>query len=600
MRLDISRQFLAGSLVTAAALFAAGGGIGAQRTVPNPVADPIDAPVAAEQKGGAQKSDEEPESEPGQSRQSTSSSAGSIGQLASGDPLYGYPDQLIARVIRGEDSVRVRGAFWMAFPYAGRQADATDDTSDPIADNLVTLRSSDMVDTAHDRRIPAEQIRLIPEMPPLPAARALSTLQVDSTGPPVGWTAKIRMRGVRSGTYRGYLLATREEMAEPRRPPVAIPVTVYVKDHWLFTVVILSLTVPLFLKLRAYAFGRRQGDEAHGRIGQMANTINSDPVLCDADGAPFHRKFAYYLEAAAAALTIRTDHPGFAQHMSRAEDLWLAWEGGKEWWVPALQEERRNIDTLAATTPRTRHVAALLAMLRSEYEAAPDKVVNSGENDSTLAENGAVAAKTYAQDVRQRSARITRYNGFLEELRTARGEAENARDDDARLRFRAELDRIQREWEDFSTPENDEEADGKRDALRVAVAEARRANALAFDMAPAAAQEQLPVDVPVRTGLMPSSVSRRIRAAQVRRRTYVSTVTLIVFVLLLAYGFNETWVENPEFGADWVVDYFEVVAWGLGLNLAAFATLATFAGQWSLPWLPGVSNDPRANPDTAN
>ncbi|HEU4455514.1 MAG TPA: hypothetical protein VFR81_20795 [Longimicrobium sp.] len=507
-------------------------------------------------------------------------------RIPENDVLRIVPHDAAVHAVRGTDSLRVRGWFWVDRPKADTSA-------------LVTLHPLDLADTAQSgRRIRSGRMRVRFGLLPKPMGR-IETVHVPGRGIPVWWTAAVPVTGVRSGTYRGYLLATREtETLRAARSPVAIPVVVRIKDAPWPALAILLLGLPLVLLLRWYRDRRQQSDSAYGRIAAAEALIVEDPLLAEPGGAadPFRRRFAEHLRAAAAALDPGVP-PGKLEdanaRVTQAEELWVAWQEGRPDWQAGLQAEWNEIQALEAgvgTHPPSPHASALLVALRAGHKSAPDLAVaeaggdaggNGADAGGGAARRTSVAAR-YREGAETRARRARRYLELEAELASARIEAARL-EGEAREALLAVVDAAGREWNAVADPSDDAATDAMRTRLADAVRTAR-ANPGPGGETRAAMESAGDPDEPGPRELIPRRFRPRIRAARDRRRLYAWTVSLIIYLVLVFFGFKETWGASPVFGADWLADYLSVVAWALGLNAVTLATVGAFTGRLTLPW----------------
>ncbi|HEY7769584.1 hypothetical protein [Longimicrobium sp.] len=516
------------------------------------------------------------------------------------DALHAYPGnpatRITARGTRGNP--QLHGAFWLpthapataAAPTESAGAAAAAGAADPAppaapavarsaAPMQLRLHGLTLVDTVHGRQLSAA------------AWDSLPTITVPRDGTPAPWT--IQLRDVRAGRYDGYVLA-RPDSA--RYSAVLIPVSLAVKHGPWWAMLILFVGLSAVYLLRRYRDRDLDRDHAWMRLGRAQATIVEDPELANANGVarPFRQEFSSHLTLAATALQPRGS-TGVAEAqdaMDKADNLWLAWNDGRENWIAGLTADQQTIAQLTpyapdpgSDVPATRHPDTLLGEAKKAYNDAPTRAL-SGEAPLT--------SRAYRKESEVRKAAAVLYTSFTAVLDKEIAAATAATPPKPELV--AALKAVRAEWNGLAPAD----AAAKVGELRDRVAQ-ETGGAVTDDTGGGAEPERLQLDngyVETDWGeLIPRRFQRTVGAAHSRWFTYATVVTLMVAVVLALIGLKETWGDNPTFGADLLTDYLAVVTWALGINVASVLVGAAFFSEWRLPWL--TSPDDGAAADTS-
>jgi hypothetical protein len=519
-----------------------------------------------------------------------------------GDPLVLAPGALEARVTRslfGARPLSLSGALWLGAP----QCSQGDSTAARRACLAATPRTVPTRLFALDLRSANGSVL---------AGRRIrgSVLPAVDSGAPARWAASVPVAGVRSGKYTGHILF-------PRPPglavsPVAIPVTLYVRDSPVWPLLALLLVLAVVMGLRRYRDGRLDEDTRYVEIADAEALIVTDAHLADPDGpaAPFRARFGSLLRAAAARVE-KGEAAAPSAQMKEADALWVEWQAGRPDWVAGLEMDHAGIAKLtraveeraAAGRGESKHLAGLLKLLRTAYDHAPPTPTPPGSEEP--AEPGAAKATAYRHGAAERAVRVTRYFSLATRIAEVRAEAGRIADPVAREKLLGVLGDAGTAWD------ADDEGSGALLAELRARVEAALAEALPGTSSPfASPDESVSSSEAARGGwdaaddtgseLVPRRFAARISSARRARRSYAALAGVVVYLAVAAVGLRETWGDNPTFGADLLADYLEVFAWALGANVASMASIATFAGQLSIPWLGrilGGGATPSASPD---
>ncbi|HET7463446.1 MAG TPA: hypothetical protein VFJ82_19495 [Longimicrobium sp.] len=500
------------------------------------------------------------------------------------DDLRVVPAGPTARATRGDARVWLEGSAWLAGPACETDAAGKCTSPHPALDSTwVTLRALDLVDVAHGRRIHSDSI----DSTVIDHSRSW----LRGTGVPVRWSARVSLAGVRSGSYAGYLLFTREHDTTPAaRQPLVVPVTLNVRDPVLWPLLVLGLGFAVILGLRIYAATRLPQHRQYIRLAELEEQILADAELAQPNGIalPFYRKLASLLRASATRIRKKGTADAKLTELAEAEELWVKWRAGRPDWIAGLASDRGHIDTLRPMD--TPHARALLNILEPAYLAAPEPPAEGGEEagGGAARNDGGRLAQMYRAAAVKRDRWARRYLDFLDWLRGQRDYASGIADPVARDRLIGAIDSARDAWNAFATPADDAAADAKLGELRGSVEAARgpAPDAGARRAAPEAAEAPAPDDADT-DALLPGAVHARIAAARVARSFYAWTMGALVYLLVVLIGLQETWGTNPSFGADFLGDYLGLAKWVIGANTAAIAVITAFATQWALPWLGG-------------
>lgn len=522
-----------------------------------------------------------------------------------GDPLVVAPGAVEARVTRslfGARLVPLSGAMWLGAPQCS-QGDTTAARRACLAATPKTIPTRLFaldLRSANGRVLAGRRIRG-------------SVRPAVDNGAPARWSASVPVAGVRSGKYTGHILF-------PRPPglavsPVAIPVTLYVRDSPVWPLLALLLVLAVVMGLRRYRDGRLNQDTRYVEIADAEALIVTDPHLADPAGAaaPFRARFGSLLRAAAARVEKGETAAPTAQ-MKEADDLWVDWQAGRPDWIAGLEMDHAGIAKLtraveeraAAGRGESKHLEGLLKLLRTAYDHAPPVPAPLGSEEP--ARSGAAQATAYRDGAAERAVRVTRYFSLPARIAEARAEAGRIADPVAREKLLGVLNEAGAAWD---AADADDEGTGALLAELRARVEAARAGALPGAASPfASPDESVSSSESARGGwgaaddtgseLVPRRFAARISSARHARRSYAVLAGVVVYLAVAAVGLRETWGDNLTFGADPLADYLEVFAWALGANVASMASIATFAGQLSIPWLGrilGGGTAPAASPD---
>lgn len=541
-----------------------------------------------------------------------------------GDELRIAPGAPRARATRGwgPGFARFAGSLWLAVPACTVPArEATPPADDSAGGGAgrpacppemwtgapaVTLRALDLVSAEWGHRVPRRSLRVAFGEP----RRGIVTGAAPGTGAPLDWSAYVPLRGVRAGTYHGFLLFTRETDSTTVRPPAALPVTLQVRDSPLPALAILAAGFLLLMRLRGYRDGKLRRHTHLADIAEAKERIEADRHLAVRGGiaAPFRKRFAEHLRAAIA----RSAQPGAPEdlpELDAVDALLVKWSAGEPKWLAGLRADHAGIARLEPAARGAPHAKALLATLRDGYDGAPDveaggagvdDVVPEGAELAPGSSSGGSAAAEYRREAEARAAMAERYFAFHAWLAEVRLEAQSG----AKKDLLDAVDQARARWDALADPAGAAETEA---ALRQEVEAARAQAGLAPPPAAPDADESVSSGAEsaslapgeAEDDLVPVGFAARSAEARQARRRYATTLGVLVYFTTVLFGLRETWGDNPVFGANLLADYVEVIAWTLGANAVSLATAAAFAGQWSLPWLSRLVGGAPAAPGGA-
>lgn len=403
--------------------------------------------------------------------------------------------------------------------------------------------------------------------------------EVPGNGALVPWKLTVTVNSVPSGRYQGYLLAARETQGSHSvRPPVQIPVLVEIRDSPQPVVIMLFIGVLISLGLQAYRLWRQYPNARYEQIAEAEQLVIADPDLATRTslGVSFRNTIATALTEAAAKVAIRHLKDADAS-IIYAQNIWVIWQSGRPDWLDGLRLDKASRDSLRVEQERqkargegeSKHLLTLLEMV----PAVPPT--------PTVPEDGKQLAITYRDQAATRNQQTNLYLNEIHSLQKARRALETSTVGN-KSSILEELDSLIKQW-------NDDKPDTAADT-RVQID--KRVVVLVFGIASASdrSPETAAQDEALSAGsgtdlkeLIPRMFEARIRQALFAQWGYRLIVGCIVYLGLILLGYQQTYLQNPIFGANPWSDYLKVAAWALGADLASRASLGAFSDGWLLP-----------------
>ncbi|MGC9522125.1 MAG: hypothetical protein ACP5HG_09635 [Anaerolineae bacterium] len=468
----------------------------------------------------------------------------------------------------------------------------------------------DLSDADHGYYIPASAIQVAVEPRDLSAQGHLTV--------PI----RFDLGQIPPGNYSGELLITYAGGAR------SLPVQVTVKARPWLPLGVLVLGVALGIGVSSYRAKGRPRDEVMVRTSQIRTQMKIDHELQQL-GTPFLRRIEAALIDVEAALEAQQWDQA-KQAADEAADTWASWRGGRPDWIIQLTAYEQLAERLKEIGSEIPHITALLQSAEAIHRSAPDlaepqafreelaplvsKTNTYLELDarlemlsrlgpqghalsevlrqrlhriSPLGETGAGEVAVLQQEIEDALIKLRRaeLTALLTSLRRRQQERRSEEESPKLDAFQARVEELQPEADSAYLQLRLDlvEALGALSAREPVKTEPEAASATPFDLADAVAMSVRQVITPHLVTGLPSvgvrSLEQETVAASHRLRWFTWITYGVAVALLALAGFVELYVLKTDFGAQGVIDYFTLLAWGFGAE-ATRSAISDMIQSW--------------------
>ncbi|MGC9525022.1 MAG: hypothetical protein ACP5D7_05725 [Limnospira sp.] len=339
---------------------------------------------------------------------------------------------------------------------------------------------------------------------------------------------------------------------------LAVPVTLRVKDHWFFPLLMLVAGTGLGIAVSVYRSQGRPRDEILIRVGQLRVQMEEDPDLEKA-AAFASRIQAFLIEV---KMELQDENWEEAKKIiDSAEAIWRRWVMGRLDWLAQFEYSDRLKEKLNEYDANSTFVRTMNWDLQEVLSSAPEL-----ESPALLREKLEAIAQ-----------QINSYVPLKEEVKQLQKLIPPIPDDEEKplAEIIRELDR----HIDASTPleiATDTIISEELQKLKLKVGEL---NPSQWEWV-----SSLPLISPPPVTRSDSSWNQQAQGANVRLKSFIWTSYAVAVVLLAGAGFSELYVDNTTFGSNPWKDYFALMAWGFGAEATRDA-IAKVVQSWGLPGL---------------
>lgn len=442
----------------------------------------------------------------------------------------------------------------------------------------------DLLHTDNTRVLPASAVRVTLPAHALAAGELLTaTLTVD-------------LRQMPAGAYSGQVLFLSADAA-----PIPLALTVHVRHLWGWPAAVTILGVVLGLFIPWYQAHGQARDALFIRLGRLTQALANDAAFEEHFGA----QVKPLLQQVQSALTQNETALADAA-LKAAEALLKQWLAGREDWIAQLRYLRETL--LPQWTPHAEEaqtVRELLAQARAllaRPAGAPDKA-----RDPQGLQQEIVTLERAWERYRQLHAQLQE----ILESRFHLPEAEEEAMHTQLLQLQERLQQLSLEddaaWEALKT---NIEALGRTLLEKIETAppdqlkagDVKSPRPRGFNGArlrqllgmPEAAPAAPPIVAAYGAAYGAASADtktqtrRMIRWAAARHTFFSLLLYFLTGLFLAGLGFNNLYLDNPSFGAQPVLNYLTLLAWGLGAETSV-TSIAGLLKKWDLPAsVPGV------------
>lgn len=433
----------------------------------------------------------------------------------------------------------------------------------------------DLLHTDNTRVLPASAVRVTLPAHALAAGELLTaTLTVD-------------LRQMPAGAYSGQVLFLSADAA-----PIPLALTVHVRHPWGWPAAVTILGVVLGLLIPWYQAHGQARDALFIRLGRLTQALANDTGFEEHFGA----QVKPLLQQAQSALTQHETALADAA-LKAAEALLKQWLAGREDWIAQLRYLRETLlpqwEPHAEEAQTVRELLAQARALLARPAGTPDKA-----RDPQGLQQEIVALERVWERYRQLHAQLQEIHTLRADLRLP--EAEDAQMREQALQLEHTLQQLPLEdsaaWEALkaavktlsqtlleriqTTPEDALETGIKSPRPR-GFSGARLRQLLGMpEAAPAAppivaAYGAASADTKTQT-------HRMIRWAAARHTFFSLLLYFLTGLFLAGLGFNNLYLDNPSFGAQPVLNYLTLLAWGLGAETSV-TSIGGLLKKWDLP-----------------
>jgi hypothetical protein len=345
---------------------------------------------------------------------------------------------------------------------------------------------------------------------------------------------------------------------------LAVPVTLRVKDHWLFPLLMLVAGTGLGIAVSVYRSQGRPRDEILMRVGQLRVQMEEDSDLKKAE--EFESRIRAYL------IEVKMELQGenweqAKEIIDKAEQTWRRWVIGRLDWLAQLEYGKRLQEKLNDYDATTTFVQAVKGDLQETLNGAPEL-----ENPDQL-----------RKKLEEISQQINGYVPLKEDVQALKKQV--AADPQSEQPLAAVIRELERRI-DGSTPlnlEQDQDIKYELEELKTKVGEPTPTDSELVSKGLGFISGLSQVAPPPKTRSQ-SSWEEQTRGANLRLKSFIWTSYAVAVVLLAGAGFSELYVDNSTFGSNPWKDYFALMAWGFGAEATRDA-IAKVVQSWGLPGL---------------
>jgi hypothetical protein len=489
-----------------------------------------------------------------------------------------FPGMICQYATQADESVHFETLLWHTPQQAdtqpaGKEEPAAGAKQAPEKLEL-RLRRLDLVDAQSKHLIPGDLTTAFTELPK-------ETMPLPGRDPPVRVTFDVPLKDVKSGRYSGFVLGEWEQNESGKKPAFLLPLELHLRDapYPAFGILIVGLVVSLWLQF--YRDRRLKRDDLYTRAARAEDLALADAAIAhpSSDGEPFRRKLAQTLRNAVAAIDQGKVNEAETA-LGEGDTLWQRWMADRPTWVAGLRTAKQAIRAVerassAFSAEPGRHATKLIEALKQHYNEAPTQA-------------NADVFRTTAETLARRASR---YAAFSAELDAVRSRIARIPDEQRRTELIGQLDALQNEWEDVvdSSVSDVENLRAKLTIVLTDIATFAGAQAEVARARESVLSEDLPDEAD--DYLIPRRFRSRVVNARRARKQYGVIISVVIFLGLSVVGFQQTYLDNPIFGANPLADYLKVFAWALGADVASRASLLAFRADWPAwgrPAAPGV------------
>ena len=384
---------------------------------------------------------------------------------------------------------------------------------------------------------------------------------------------------VPSGEFSGNLLVIYGDSEQ------VIPVTVKVKDHWLWAFLVLLLGVGLGMAISAYRTEGIARDEVLVKVGRLRRDMRADEEL-NKLGSSFKKEIDDCLVDVENNLEDKRWQAA-QEAVGKARYVWDKWRKGREDWIELLNSESRLNTVLQQENPEDSS-SKILYLEKISWE------LKSIKRETATFDSPQKFSQSL-QSVREQLERYFQGKKQLEEFEnlTIEGSLAQVRENYWKL----EASYLKQQLENLDPTDNEgfkkwqEELKTKTQELVTEIQEqstkevaSQQVENLARSIKEPTVTQQLE---PVPT-VPPQEQENREQSARQRLRWSNRLSYVIAIILLGGAGFTQLYAANSTFGANGLTAYFALLAWGFGAE-ATRETVTKALQDWNLPGLKSKS-----------
>lgn len=361
---------------------------------------------------------------------------------------------------------------------------------------------------------------------------------------------------------------------------VLVPVTIKVKDYWLFPLIVLLAGTGLGIGLSAYRSRGKPRDEILVRATQLRSMMQADLNLAQAQS--FQAWVDAYLVDVETAL--RGDRWEEAQTLlAQAEAIWNKWRKGRSDWLAQLNYAEQLKQRLTELGASTAYGQAAMRQLEDVVRNLPrlDGPDKLREQLDALAQqiNGFTQLQTKIKRLNELSLQLPE-NPEAQHWRSQCNELERRMQqlrpsdltDDAELQARGEAARAE-------ITQLETEVEAATQAMNQLIAQHPETEAVVKGL-PKLGINLTPLTPAPKAYALP--LEEESRGAGNRLKLFTRTSYAVSLILLTGVGFSQLYIDNPIFGANPWKDYFTLLAWGFGAEVTR-DSVAKAVRDWGLP-----------------
>ncbi len=407
-------------------------------------------------------------------------------------------------------------------------------------------------------------------------------------GLPTSATVCVELAGADAGRYTGsaLLISGSDPTAQ-----AAMAFDVSVKDRMAWPLIMLLAGLIVCAALNYYTSHLAPFDAVVASVDDLTNAVRSEPESTKSAFADFRVTVEYYMARAQAA--VRQKDEGSAARLSKLGwTTWDLWNTERAGWIAAGERRATLTRRLREEDPFKGQAVLYLQDLEEALRTGlPERItttVIAPATDDAKAPaylTEIIRLEGLAEKFREMAAELDRVAGIIGGMPTGTP-AEQA----LKQSRQQALDVMEAKMHNLRPASTSADADKLADLMDeiggILDGGAEPSGDLESTAFGSQAQDSQPPTSSIwadrDSGPQVEAEARKVRASRQRLWLLPIVTFALAVVLVGGFGFEETYIKNPTFGANPWSDYLAVFVWGFGAQASA-ASVASLLSKWRVP-----------------